>query len=52
MSAMQTKFKQAVWASALAAMIVLVAYLWISSFLAQDACLDNGGAWKNGSCQH
>jgi hypothetical protein len=35
----------------LAALAALAATLWLSGFLAQDACLDAGGAWRDGACQ-
>ncbi|WP_407529199.1 hypothetical protein [Methylobacterium oryzisoli] len=35
----------------LAALTALAAALWLPGFLAQDACLDAGGAWQDGACR-
>ena len=29
-----------------------IAFIWLPPFIAQDACLDSGGAWHDGRCQH
>jgi hypothetical protein len=32
--------------------IGLIVYIWVLPFIAQDACLDGGGAWNDGQCRH
>jgi hypothetical protein len=34
--------------------ILLVAAVWLRSFISQDRCLDSGGRWNSaeGTCEH
>jgi len=32
-------------------LLAAAAYVWLSPAIAQDACLDGGGAWHNGACK-
>jgi hypothetical protein len=48
---MHITWKQAVLALGLA-IIAAVAFVRFSPLVAQDACLDSGGAWRDGQCQH
>ncbi|MEO6224990.1 MAG: hypothetical protein ABIO80_03975, partial [Sphingomicrobium sp.] len=34
------------------AAIAFVAFIRVSPWVAQDACLDGGGAWHGGKCVH
>ena len=49
--AMRITGKRAVFA-AIIAVAAVTALLWFSSFIAQDSCLDAGGAWREGRCVH
>jgi hypothetical protein len=49
---MRIRFSQVLLAAVLLAGIGTIAFIWISPFVAQDACLDSGGAWNGGHCQH
>jgi hypothetical protein len=41
------------WVVAAAVAILLVAMGWrLRDVLAQDACLDAGGTWQDGTCRH
>jgi hypothetical protein len=42
--------KQAILMVVFIVVVALLAFIWFSPFLAQDACLDGGGAWKDGQC--
>ncbi|GJE01915.1 hypothetical protein GMJLKIPL_3856 [Methylobacterium isbiliense] len=36
--------------SGLVALAAIAAMLWLAGVAAQDACLDGGGAWRDGAC--
>ena len=36
--------------SGLVALAAIAAMLWLAGVVAQDACLDGGGAWRDGAC--
>jgi hypothetical protein len=42
--------RRALMLAVLAAAVALAALVWIPPFVAQDRCLDGGGAWTDGRC--
>jgi hypothetical protein len=48
---MRITWKRAILAAMLITAITF-GFIWFSLFIAQDRCLDGGGAWMNGSCVH
>jgi hypothetical protein len=49
-SRMGRSWKRMMLATTVAAALALVAAAWLAPFVAQDRCLDSGGAWENGRC--
>lgn len=48
---MHIKWKYVVFAFGLTLIGVLM-FVRLSPWVAQDVCLDGGGAWRNGVCEH
>lgn len=45
--------KRSLVAMALLLMLAaLIAFIRLSPWMAQDVCLDSGGAWHDGNCAH
>jgi hypothetical protein len=42
---------RALLAAAMTVAFVVGAAVLLSTFIAQDGCLDSGGAWKNDQCE-
>jgi hypothetical protein len=47
---MRLTWKRTVLAAVITAALMVGAAVWLLPFIAQDRCLDSGGAWKKDQC--